>query len=185
MTDVFLERDFDPPIGKQDVLDLATKAGSCFNLHSVEWGASFLSPDGGNMICHFIGRDAESVRIALHQVGSDTTNLWPGTVHDRPDLEEEEARNANVVVLRCFDDPVAIEDIQALEDAGAWCLEARSVKFIRSFFSLDRKRMLCLYHAPDAESVRQAQQQADMPLEKVWAITRIGMEDFQTSTHSR
>jgi hypothetical protein len=27
----------------------------------------------------------------------------------------------------------------------------------RSFFAADRKRMLCLYHAPDAESVRLVQ----------------------------
>ena len=62
---------------------------------------------------------------------------------------------------------------QAIEDAGAWCLETHRVKFARTFFSLDRTRMICLYQAPDAEAVRMAQRQAGMPMERVWACTQV------------
>ena len=48
-------------------------------------------------------------------------------------------------------------------------MELHRVTFLRTFFSLDCRRMLCLYQAPDAESVRLAQRQAGMPLERVWA----------------
>ena len=58
---------------------------------------------------------------------------------------------------------------QQAEDAAAWCLELYKVTFLRTYFSADRKRMLCLYQAPDAESVRLSQQQAKMPFERVWA----------------
>jgi hypothetical protein len=61
-------------------------------------------------------------------------------------------------------------DIQAIEAAGAWCLEAHRVTFVRTLFATDRRRMLCLYHAPDAESVRLAQRQANMPMETVRQI---------------
>jgi len=30
--------------------------------------------------------------------------------------------------------------------------------------------MICMYHAPDAESVRLAQRQAGMPIDDVWAF---------------
>jgi hypothetical protein len=75
-----------------------------------------------------------------------------------------------VAVMRRWTDPVELKDIQAIEDAGAWCLEAHNVQFVRTFFSADHRRMACLYRAPDAESVRLAQTQAGMPVEHVWAF---------------
>ena len=74
-----------------------------------------------------------------------------------------------VVVERSFAEPVALEDIQAIEDRGAWCLEAPGVRFVRTYLSRDRRRMVCLYEAADAESVRLAQQKAGMPFETAWS----------------
>jgi len=42
--------------------------------------------------------------------------------------------------------------------------------------------MICLYHAPDAESVRLAQRQAGMPLERVWAFHAVLPPDHGTAT---
>jgi hypothetical protein len=75
---------------------------------------------------------------------------------------------STVVVERSFDQPVAFEDIQAIEERGAWCLEAHGVRFERTYFSGDRRRMICVYEAPDAESVRLAQRRAGMPFGPVW-----------------
>ncbi len=76
---------------------------------------------------------------------------------------------STVVVERSFAEPVAFEDIQAIEDRGAWCLEAHHVRFVRTYFSRDRRRMVCLYEAPDAESVRLAEGKAGVPFERAWA----------------
>jgi hypothetical protein len=32
--------------------------------------------------------------------------------------------------------------------------------------------MICLYHAPDAESVRIAQRAANMPVERIWTFSQ-------------
>jgi len=76
-----------------------------------------------------------------------------------------------VVVERAWEEPAEIAAIQAIEDRGAWCLQRHAVRFVRSYFSADRRRMICLYEAPDAEAVRAAQQQAGMPLTRVWTAT--------------
>lgn len=78
-----------------------------------------------------------------------------------------------VLVERRFATPVRIEDIQALEDAGQWCLNAYGVRYIKTFFSKDGLRMLCLYEAPDAESVRQAETQASVPYDRAWTCEHI------------
>jgi hypothetical protein len=83
---------------------------------------------------------------------------------------------STVVVERSFAEPVLLEDIQAIEDRGAWCLEAHGVRFLRTYFSRDRRRMICLYEAGDAESVRIAQQQAGVPFDVAWTARTLRHE---------
>jgi hypothetical protein len=183
MTDAILEREFDIPLSPEEFMEMAVRSKGCFGLHGVEWQHSMLAAGGRKLVCWFRSRDLESVRIVLRSDDGDisdiwpgvetSVNMWPGTVHDAPDADETAIRSANVVVESRFEEPVALEQIQAIEDAGASCLEIRNVRFLRTFFANDRTRMLCLYSAPDAESVRQAQREAGMPMENVWSFERL------------
>jgi hypothetical protein len=170
MGDIFVQRDFDPPLSDESFWEMARNAESCLGLYRVEWQQSFLSSDGRRLFCWFRSPDAESTRLALRKAGSEPVAPWPGTVHDAPAPDAPAPEEANVVVERSFDTPVALDDIQALEDANEGCLRARDVEFVRTFFSRDRKRMVCLYRAPDAESVREAQRMASMPVDSVWSF---------------
>lgn len=73
-----------------------------------------------------------------------------------------------VLVERTFTEPVSFEEIQALEDAGSWCLDAYRVTFLKTLFAEDRRRMLCVYEAPDAEAVRSAERKAGVPFDLAW-----------------
>jgi hypothetical protein len=172
MTDMFLERQFDSHLSREAVLEMVAQSRGCFSNYRVEWLQSFLSSDGRRLFCWFRAPDAESVRQALRQSGENRP-AWAGTVHDAVAPDTPPWQTANVLVRRRWEEPVAIEDIQAIEDAGAQCLENYRVRFLRTFFSRDRMRMVCLYAAPDAESVRLAQRQAGMPVESVWAVRAV------------
>ena len=173
MAELFLERNFDPPINQDGVFDMALAAGPCFSMHRVEWRFSLLSKGGRKMVCWFHAPDMESVRIAMRQFDIDMSRAWRGSVHDKPGLTQQALNAANVLVERRFDEPASLQDIQAIEDAGIRCLETRQVSFVRTFFSADQKRMICLYQAPDAESVRLAQRQAKVPFDDAWAFQSI------------
>jgi hypothetical protein len=173
MPELLLEREFEEPVHLAQLRAASRRDLDCFQLYRVQWLGSLLSANGYRMVCRFRAPDAESARIALRTIGADVGCLWPGTLHDRPGLTEAERASANVLVRRRFEAPVALEEIQAREDAGAWCLEARHVKFVRTFFANDGRRMICLYRAPDVESMRQAQRQANMPVEDVWAFRSV------------
>jgi hypothetical protein len=182
MTDCFLERDFDPPIDTAAVLNMALDCFGCFSVHRVDWCQSLLAKDGGRMLCWFRAPDLESSRIAMRQSNVDCRNLWRGSVHDGPGLDEKGRATANVLVERQFDEAVTLGQIQAIEDAGIHCLESRNVHFVRTFFAADRQRMICLYRAPDAESVREAQRQAGVPFTTAWAFRTIGRIDLKSAT---
>jgi hypothetical protein len=148
-------------------MEMALGSADCLSLYRVQWHESLLAADGSCLLCRFEAPDTESVRMIARSAGTPVVAAWPGTVHDTG-----RAGQPDVVVERRFGQPVTLESLQAAEDAAASCLALHRVTFLRTFFSLDRLRMICLYHAPDAESVRVAQRQAGMPVERVWAARR-------------
>lgn len=177
MSHVFVERHWDPPLGAAELQKMSEGAADCLDIHRVAWHGSRLSTDGRHLLCHFSGADAESVRSALRQNNAVADRVWPGTIHDAPGLTAGDRLAANVLVSRQFEAATALEEIQAIEDRAGGCLEIHRVRFVRTFFSLDRTRMVCLYQAPDAESVRIAQREAGMPVERVWAFRAFLPED--------
>jgi hypothetical protein len=73
-----------------------------------------------------------------------------------------------VIVGRTLDRPTDFAELQAMETASAWCLDVNGVTFKHSYLSSDRTRMICVYDAPDAESVRRSQRTAGLPFERAW-----------------
>jgi len=172
MAEIFLERSYETPVSASDVLAIARKAGGCYDLHRIEWQGSLLAAGGRKLICRFRAPDAESVRIAMRDMRATFGRLWTGSVHDAPGFTETDHGKANVLIERTFDPPVTEADIQKAEKEG-WCAKAHRVTFMRTYVSDDRRRMICLYQAPDAESVRLAQRLMTMPVDAIWAFTTI------------
>jgi len=48
------------------------------------------------------------------------------------------------------------------------CYEARRIEHLFSFRSSDGSRWICVYRAPDAGSVREANDMARQPYDRVW-----------------
>lgn len=70
-----------------------------------------------------------------------------------------------VIVERTFE---TTEEGQEVFSGDTSCFDLYQVKFLRSYISPDLKRVICLFEAPDAESVRLANRQAGKPFERVW-----------------
>lgn len=167
---VIVEKTLDTPASGASVEEQVERTAWCRNLYGVRLVQSHLSVDGLRMICLYEAPDAEAVRNVYGKAELAFDRVYTATIHE-PDTSERSM--ACVMVERAFDAPADFEQIQALEDRGGWCLEMHRVRFLRTYFSKDRLRMLCLYDAPDAESVRIAQQKAGMPFERVWTTTVI------------
>ncbi|HKU41178.1 MAG TPA: nickel-binding protein [Polyangiales bacterium] len=74
----------------------------------------------------------------------------------------------HVIVERVFAEPQSIEKVEAQLRAGQPCLATYRVKHLRTSMSLDGRRMICEYEAPDAQSVRMASEVVGLPYERVW-----------------
>lgn len=75
---------------------------------------------------------------------------------------------ARIVVERSFDTPQSDADMMTVADRERPCLAAYGVAWKRSLVSADRKRMVCEYEAPDAETLRRIQREAGAQFDRVW-----------------
>jgi Protein of unknown function (DUF4242) len=73
-----------------------------------------------------------------------------------------------VIVERRFAAPVSDADLTAGAARQHGCLDIHRVTYVRSLLSQDRRRMICEFEAPDAESVRRVQREAEAPFDSVW-----------------
>jgi hypothetical protein len=73
-----------------------------------------------------------------------------------------------VVVERSFPDPMSDADIDAFGAREHACRAIYRVTWKRTLLSEDRKRVICEFEAPDAESVRRVQRQSETEAERVW-----------------
>ncbi|HEX6994418.1 MAG TPA: hypothetical protein VF339_09770 [Gammaproteobacteria bacterium] len=167
MSDVFYLRSIDPPITPEDVV-LTAEAGGCFDLHRVNWKQSFLSADGGRMLCWYEAPDTESARVALRQLKANLEGVWPGTVTHRNGAAAPALSEANFVA------ELRLPDAQARSlESVATALEQEDAALVRGFVSLREPTAVCIVRAPSDGAVRAALARTDARADAVWACTPI------------
>lgn len=81
---------------------------------------------------------------------------------------------SRIIVERSFEKPLTEDELKAIEARMAPCLDLYSVRWIRSYWSADRQRMICEYEAPDAASVKSVQREAEAKFDRVWVADILG-----------
>lgn len=172
MAVVIVERAFAEPETFAAINARGDRGTWCYELYGIRFDGAYFAADGRRMICTYEAPDAESVRTAQRSVDLPVSRVWSATFHRAVESAATDTAMTEVIVERGFETPVDIDALQAREDAGQWCLDLHGVRFRHSYLALDRKRMLCLYRAPDAEAVRIAQRRIDMPVDGIWSARR-------------
>ena len=77
------------------------------------------------------------------------------------------------VVEERFEPPINADALNPYTEALSPCLKTYDVKWVSSYVGRDGSQCICVYDAPDAESVRRAYRAAEAPFSyKVWGATR-------------
>ena len=76
---------------------------------------------------------------------------------------------AHLILEQSFEVPLTDEEHGRIGSRIDKCLEAYGARWMRSYLSLDRKRMVCEFEAPDAEAVRASYRSAGVAFERVWS----------------
>jgi hypothetical protein len=171
MSDVFYLRAMDPPATRETVLESRDYAGGCFDLHRVNWVHSFLAADGGRMLCWYLAPDAESARLALRELGSDMSAVWPGHVLGGVEARDAAVSQVDVLAEVPLGESYEGDDEELLQRLGSATTADGTVAFRFAFVASRRDRMVCLFDAGDAETARVALEKAGLPAEAIWPCT--------------
>ena len=76
---------------------------------------------------------------------------------------------AVLVLEQSFEIPITPEELNDCAARVDRCLEAHGARWMRSYLSLDRKRMICEFEAADAEQVRESYRSAGVNFDGVWS----------------
>jgi hypothetical protein len=89
---------------------------------------------------------------------------------------------AILVLEHTFETPVTPEELSESAKRVDRCLEAHGARWMRSYLSADRKRMICEFEAGDAEQVRQSYRAAGVPFDACW-IADVYSRDKPTESY--
>lgn len=85
---------------------------------------------------------------------------------------------ASIIVEYAFAHPMSDEELGIAAKKLDPCLEIRNGAWVRSSLSEDRKRMICEFDAPDAESVREALRASGQEFERAWPAQVFSAEQY-------
>lgn len=165
---VIVERTFQQPAQFEEVHALDDSGAWCFSAHRVRSLKTLFSRDRRRMLCFYEAPDAEAVRLAEGEARTTFDRAWTCArlPIGRPD--DKAAVTEYVVVERQFPGPVTPElFVNALREKG-WCLDLHRAEYVEGYLGTDGLRAVCVFRAPDAESVRLANSQAGVPYASVW-----------------
>lgn len=168
MSDIFYLRPIQPPIAPADVI-LTGEAGDCFKLHRVQWKHSFLSTEGGRMLCWYEAPDAESARIALRKLKASVEGVWAGNVIGDGVDGSPALSAANFVAELRLPGPPGAEGLDSL----ASTLRQEDVTLVRGFVSIREPKAVCVVRAASDVAVRSTLERAALSAEAVWPCTPI------------
>ncbi len=85
---------------------------------------------------------------------------------------------ARIIMEQTFESAMSDEELSVFAKRLDPCLDLRNGTWARSYLSFDRKRMMCEFEAPDAESVREALRSANVPFDRVWSANVFDAVDY-------
>ena len=75
---------------------------------------------------------------------------------------------AILVLEQTFEKAMTEQDLTDAAKRFDKCLEAHGARWMRSYLSKDRRRMICEFEAGDAEQVRNSARSAGIPFDRCW-----------------
>ena len=83
---------------------------------------------------------------------------------------------AYLIVEQTFDPPLTDDEHNRMGQRLDACLGSYGGRWMRSYLSTDRRRMVCEFEAADAEAVRQSYRSSGVKFDRVWTAERYTRE---------
>lgn len=171
MTTVIVERSFDTKAEFEHLQAAEEGVAWCLAQHRVRFLRSYLSLDGRSMVCVYDALDVESVRETQRRAGLPVARAWASRIVAAGERLSARPGRATVLVEREFPHAMEPEQVHRMLRDSLACLGLHRAELLLSHLSADGMRMICVFEAIDAESVRIANQTGGMPFTRAWSAS--------------
>lgn len=89
---------------------------------------------------------------------------------------------AILVLEQTFESAVTEQDLSEAGKRMDRCLQAHGARWLRSYLSKDRKRMICEFEGADAEQIRESARAAGIPFDRCWSADLYSLDDPRASS---
>ena len=73
-----------------------------------------------------------------------------------------------ILVERDLARPATVDEVLAMEDRLEWCFNTYRIERVRSYLSADGRTLVCVFRAPDVESVKRASTKMAVPPRRIY-----------------
>jgi len=164
METIVVERSFPQPEDPAQVQAAEAAVAWCLAQHDVTFLYAYVARDHRRRVCVYHAPDAEAVRVTQHTARLPFDRVWPATRLVAGALPT----GACFVVERTVARPMTRAEIEAAMAGAAPCFARRAATLAVSHVAHDGTRMVCVFTAPDAETVRIVNRQSGLPCDQVW-----------------
>jgi hypothetical protein len=173
--DFYMERALDAPLCAVDERLLKRRLAVCARAYQVRWRGCLLDVERQRILCHVEADDWPTARAAARCLGVEPGATWLSAI---PLDATTNARTSSAtqgdlvdVLAECrFDNSIDTQNFVRERNACDWCLDTLRVRPGPVTTSEDGRRLVAFFHAPDAESVRNAYRHATVSFDRVIAL---------------
>jgi hypothetical protein len=178
MRDVYLERILEPNFRHQNL-------DSEFGLPPVAgWQESLIDADRERVLSRYRVPEPSILFESLTRRGMRARAIWSGTLRRPATAPAWSGQSVSFIDVVAEFEPSGAGTPDTIPDECALCFKIHGIDLIQSFVADDRSRVISIFRAPDAESIRLAYRHAAYAPDRVWPCTRL-LRDESTSGTER
>ncbi|MGF1567093.1 MAG: hypothetical protein ACFCVD_03295 [Nodosilinea sp.] len=197
MATILIEAVHSTPLIGAQLTAFLQRSQDCLKARHIQRLGMYISPSGTRTLCEMAATDADTVREACYAAGAPFEHIWAADVIEFPTMELSHGTGlshrpailsslvvpavslednfapagvARILVSSLYTPPLAEADFQEMRANPTLhpCLAIRRIQKLRTLVSKDRRRSICEFSATDADSLREAFRQENVPFEQVW-----------------
>jgi len=167
MSYVVVERSFETPVDLPAISAQEKAFGWCLETHRVRFLLTYVAADRSRMLCIYDAPDAEAMRATQREAAMPFDRIWAAQLHGQ-ELPKAPEGKETVVVTRTHGQPVSMEQLARVSKLAGGCMQVHRVDPLGALLCTSGLRQVCLFAAPDAEAVRVANHQSQLPVDEVF-----------------
>lgn len=175
MSLVIVETQYDKPATFNQLNEEEERLGPHLDARQATWRYSLLSDDRHRMVCMYDAPDAKSVKTGHETANVSFNRIWVGELLEPETSQTQPATTARIVMEATYP---ALNQDEWNEIQGKLLnnFSEQGIECLRAYRSLDRTTAIWELQSPDVQTVQQAQQQANIPYDRIWSAELLNPE---------